>query len=180
MFIVNIFMGWLVVSIAFPQGRLHIPVNMPNNYSNVDLNRFVNTEGMGTLTVFDEFFLSKVKKKYKKVPFQNKYVNRLTQIFLKSAKGDKVIFGSRAIMESMAYLIEREITHGFMAAPDYPYHAAEMVVDYLFPEFGKDKLRVIALCDACLQFSEPGKIFVQSLEIFKEQKFCSSKCQLNH
>ena len=58
---------------CIPQGRLHIPVNMPNNYSNVDLNRFVNTEGMGTLTVFDEFFLSKVKKKYKKVPFQNKY-----------------------------------------------------------------------------------------------------------
>lgn len=169
----------LVSSIySIPQGQLHIPVNMPNNYGNIDLNRFVNTEGMGTLTEFDEFFLTKVKKKYKKVPFQNKYANRLTQILLKSAKGDKATFGSRAIMESMAYLMEREITRGFMAAPDYPYHAAEMVVEHIFPEFGKDKLRVIALCDACLQFSEPGKIFVQSLEIFKEQNFVPQNANL--
>ena len=154
-----------------PKGVLYIPVKMPRNYGNVELNRFVNTEGMGTLIEVEEFFLTKMEKKYIKVPFPNPYVDRLTQIVLTSAKGEKVIFGSRAIMESMAYLIEREITRGFVAAPDYPYHAAEMVVDKMFPEFGNDKLRIIALCDACLQFSEPGKIFVQSLEIFKKQNF---------
>lgn len=61
-------------------------------------------------------------------------------------------------MESMAYMMERMITHGSVSAPDYPYNAAEMVVDYIYPEFGKDKLNIIALCDACMQFSEPGKI----------------------
>lgn len=54
---------------CIPQGRLHIPVNMPNNYSNVDLNRFVNTEGMGTLTVFDEFFL-KLKRNIRRFLFK--------------------------------------------------------------------------------------------------------------
>ena len=58
------------------------------------------------------------------------------------------------------YMMERMITHGSVSAPDYPYNAAEMVVDYIYPEFGNDKLNIIALCDACLQFSEPGKIFV--------------------
>lgn len=87
-----------------PKGVLRIPVKMPRNYGNIELNRFVNTEGMGTLTEVKEFFLTKMEKKYQKVPFPNPYVDRLTQIVLTSAKGEKVIFGSRAIMESMAYL----------------------------------------------------------------------------
>ena len=154
-----------------PKGNLTVPVSIPSNYANIELNQFVNTEGIGTLKEVDEFFLVKIKRKRKKVPFQNDLVKKLTNVILKSAKGDKVVFGSRAIMESMAYMMERMITRGSVSAPDYPYNAAEMVVDYIYPEFGKDKLNIIALCDACMQFSEPGKIFVQTLEMFKSQKF---------
>lgn len=163
---------------TLPKGELHVPVNLPENYGNVDLNRFVNQEGMGTYSDIDNFFLVKVGKKRKKVPYENDCVRELTQIVLTSAKGDNVIFGSRAIMESMAYLMERQITRGSVAAPDYPYHAAEMVVDKIFPEFGKDVLRIIALCDACMQFPEPGKIFVQSLELFKTMNFCPQNANL--
>ena len=160
------------------KGQLHIPISMPSNYCNISLNRFVNEEGMGTLIEIEEFFLVNIKKKKKKVPFKNDYVKELTQILLTSAKGDKVVFGSHAIMESMAYLMERMITHGSTPAPDYPYAAAEMVADKIFPQFAEDKLRIIALCDACMQFSEPGKIFVQSLEIFKKQNFIPNNANL--
>ena len=65
-------------------------------------------------------------------------------------------------MESMAYLIERMITNGAGTAPDFPYSSAEIVVDLTYPEFGKEKLNIIALCDMSLQFSEPGKVFYHS------------------
>lgn len=161
-----------------PKEQLHIPISMPSNYGDIALNRFVNKEGMGTLTEIEEFFLVNIKKKTKKVPFENDYVKELTQILLTSAKGDKVVFGSRAIMESMAYMMERKITRGSVSAPDYPYNAAEMVVDYIYPEFGKDNLNIIALCDACMQFSEPGKTFIQSLEIFRKQNFLPNNANL--
>ena len=154
-----------------PKGNQSVPVSMPRNYANVELNQFVNTEGCGTLGEVNEFFLVKIEKKQKKVPFQNDLVKELTNVILRSAKGDKVVFGYRAIMESMAYMMERMITRGSVPVPDYPYNAAEMVVDYIYPDFGKDKLNIIALCDACMQFSEPGKIFVQTLEVFKLQQF---------
>ena len=154
-----------------PKGNLTVPVSIPSNYANIELNQFVNTEGIGTLKEVDEFFLVKIKRKRKKVPFQNDLVKKLTNVILKSAKGDKVVFGSRAIMESMAYMMERMITRGSVPVPDYPYNAAEMVVDYIYPEFGKDKLNIIALCDASMQFSEPGKIFIQTLEVFKSLRF---------
>lgn len=161
-----------------PKEQLHIPISMPSNYGDIALNRFVNKEGMGTLTEIEEFFLVNIKKKTKKVPFENDYVKELTQILQTSAKGDKVVFGSRAIMESMAYMMERKITRGSVSAPDYPYNAAEMVVDYIYPEFGKDNLNIIALCDACMQFSEPGKTFIQSLEIFRKQNFLPNNANL--
>ena len=161
-----------------PRGQLYIPISMPSNYGDIALNRFVNEEGMGTLTEIEEFFLVNIKKKTKKVPFENDYVKELTQILLTSAKGDKVVFGSRAIMESMAYMMERKITRGSVSAPDYPYNAAEMVVDYIYPEFGKDNLNIIALCDACMQFSEPGKTFIQSLEKFRKQNFLPDNANL--
>lgn len=154
-----------------PKGNLSVPVSMPRNYANVELNQFVNTESWGTLGEMNEFFLVKIEKKQKKVPFQNDLVKELTNVILKSAKGDKVVFGSRAIMESMAYMMERMITRGSVPVPDYPYNAAEMVVDYIYPEFGEDKLNIIALCDASMQFSEPGKIFIQTLEVFKSLMF---------
>ena len=74
-------------------------------------------------------------------------------------------------MESMAYLIEKQITKGSTTPPDFPYLSAEMVVKECYEEFGENPLRIIALCDASLQFSEPAKIFIESLKEFKETNF---------
>ena len=48
-----------------PKGNLSVPVSMPRNYANVELNQFVNTEGWGTLGEVNEFFLVKIKRKHK-------------------------------------------------------------------------------------------------------------------
>lgn len=74
-------------------------------------------------------------------------------------------------MESMAYLIEKQITKGCTTPPDFPYRSAEMVVNMYYKEFGDDPLRIIALCDASLQFSEPARIFIESLQEFKKMNF---------
>ena len=43
-----------------PKGNLAVPVSIPCNYANIELNQFVNTEGIGTLKEVDEFFLVKI------------------------------------------------------------------------------------------------------------------------
>lgn len=154
-----------------PKGHFEIPVAIPDNYCNIELNKLVNSVSMGTISEIDEFFLTHIKKSYTRVPYSNPFVKQLTNIELIPAKGEKVVFGSRAIMESMAYHMETIISKGSLAAQDYPYHAAEIVVDKIFPEFGQDKLRIIALCDMSLQFSEAGKIFVHTLQTFKQDNF---------
>lgn len=163
--------GYVSYIYSFPKGEFSIPVILPENYGNIDLNKFVNTNCIGDFKEQEEFFLTKIKKRYINVRYDNPYVKYLTQIILIPARGRSVVFGARAIMESMAYLIEMFITRGSTTPPDFPYLSAELVVDKIYPEFGDDMLRVIALCDCCLQFSQPGKIFVQSLEIFKENHF---------
>ena len=47
------------------KGNLSVPVSMPRNYANIELNQFVNTEGCGTLGEVNEFFLVKIKRKHK-------------------------------------------------------------------------------------------------------------------
>lgn len=154
-----------------PKGLFEVPITLPYNYGNIDLNKFINIESIGTIDEINNFFLIRIKKRLSKIHYDNPFVKNFTNIILVSAKGDNVVFGSRAIMESMAYIIESSISIGSVAAQDYPYHAAEMVVDQIYPEFGEDKLRIIALCDMSLQFSEAGKIFVQTLETFKKNCF---------
>lgn len=153
-----------------PYGPIKIPINLPYNFGNIDLNKFVNINCFGDFEEQEEFFLKKIKIKELKVDYQNDYVRKLQQIYLIPTRGKKVVFGARAIMESMAYIIETLITRGFTTPPDFPYLSAEKVINYYYPEFGKDKLRIIALCDCSLQFSQPGKIFVQTLKVFREEK----------
>ena len=47
-------------------------------------------------------------------------------------------FGRLAIMESMAYMIEKKVTIGSPSAPDYPYRSASLVADKIYPvHFGR-------------------------------------------
>lgn len=155
----------------YPKGVFQIPLKIPRNYGNIDLNRFVNTTCMGDFSDRDNIFVKKVVFHWIRVPFHNDIVNILPIPFLLLASGDELKFGTCAIMESMAYLIERKITKGSTLPKDYPYRTATAVVDLEYPEFGQDELNVIALCDMSLQYANPGKIFVETLREMKTEGY---------
>lgn len=80
-------------------------------------------------------------------------------------------FGAIAIMESMAYILERLCSpNAYVSSPDYPYRAGELVAIYYDAKFGNDLLRVLALCDMSLQNSNPGLCFVNIMKLVGEGK----------
>jgi len=154
-----------------PKGKIKVPIQLPRNYSNIQLNQFVNKEALGwTDDEINNLFILGIKKETNKVPFLT-YLKTIDSVFIKHTNGKRLPFGTHAIRESMAYIIERAITRGSPPAFDYPYNAAQMVANYLYPGFGKNELNILALCDMCLQFSLPGRIFVDTLEEFKKVSF---------
>ncbi|MCF2611244.1 hypothetical protein I6E75_13545 [Prevotella copri] len=154
-----------------PHGVFSVPLKMPYNLDNVDLNKFINSTCMGDFRTRDSIFIKRVEFKRIKVPYKNKIVNELSIPFLYLTDGTELKFGTCAIMESMAYLIERLITKGSVTPPDYPYQTAEYVACWEYEEFAKDKLCLIALCDLALQFNNPGEKFVQTLRDMKSEGY---------
>ena len=72
-------------------------------------------------------------------------------------------FGALSIVESMAYIIESECYINCPSSPELPYKSAEKLVDLIFPQFGHDRLNVLALCDASLMAVNPGSFFYDTL-----------------
>lgn len=155
----------------YPKGNIKIPIPIDYDQDNVELNRFINIETTSIQDDIPNFFLRNIEAKKIKVPYIFSPIKHLSRIILLGSKGESAIFGSRAIMESMAFLMEFYISRGSTTPPDFPYTSAEMVVDNIFPNFGKDKLRIIALCDASMLFAEPGKIFINALKHFESINF---------
>jgi hypothetical protein len=82
----------------------------------------------------------------------------------------KFVFGALCIMESMAYIIERQCYPTAPASPDLPYAAAEKLAAFVYPDFAHDTLNVLALCDISLQDINPGPFFYETLLKIKQRK----------
>jgi hypothetical protein len=78
-------------------------------------------------------------------------------------------FGAGCIIESMSYLMEKLTYRNYVKSPDIPYASAELLVNHIYPEFGRNKLNVLALCDISLGSSNPGSYFVSILEEWKRK-----------
>ena len=104
----------------------------------------------------------------------------------------KLKFGAFCLIESMAQLVQSlcypnlEFSH-----LDCPYKVAEKVVDHIYPEFGENKLRVLALCDASLGSWHPGELFYKVLldmraknwmpeEIIDIYNYCNNFIKINN
>lgn len=154
-----------------PKGDIEVPIALPSNYGNIELNQFVNEIGLGwTDEEVTNLFISKLKKNRVRVPF-NSYLSTVDEVFIIQVNGKKLPFGAHAIRESMAYILEHCITDGSPSAPDYPYNAAFAVAKHVYEDFCENELNVLALCDMCLQFSVPGRVFVETLEGYKKDKY---------
>lgn len=154
--------------------EIRLPVEVKGNYGNVELNREVNKISTGDYAEIPNMFLVDIKEDVVKTKYNHPYFKTFMQFSLVLPKDVKVNFGGRAIMESMAYLIERNVESHCKGAYDYPYHAAEIVAHKIYPEFAEDDFRLIALCDMSLNSSNPGKTFVQTLRMFKERNMMPS------
>ncbi len=81
-------------------------------------------------------------------------------------------FGAHAIIESMAFGIEKMIYPNEIESPqDFCYEAANALVQFCYPELATDPLNVIALCDASLMYYNPAAIFYNMLMEMKTSKF---------
>ena len=151
-------------------GKFNVPLKVNGNKWNLELNTFVKEKTLGSTDIYNTIFPTKIEWRSEKVKYTNKDVDKLELVIIK-ATNSNIVFGGYAIMESMAYLIERQITCGSASVPDYPYNSAEMVAKMVYPKFVSNPLNIIALCDMSMQYSNPGKIFVQTLNVFRDNNF---------
>ena len=158
-----------------PLGKIVVPIKMDRNYSNIELNQFVNSEGLGATDKEEvTLFVRGYKRYVRNVPYQTT-LNKVVEIYIRQMNGDNLPFGAHAIRESMAYIMERHLTVGSPSANDYPYNAAYAMAQHIYPRFCWDDLNLMALCDMSLQSSMPGYVFVNTLEEFKKNGFIPSR-----
>lgn len=77
--------------------------------------------------------------------------------------------GAIAIMESMAYLIERNL-YNDVQPPFFPYSVVEQIVNHIYPELTGD-VNLIMLCDYSLNTPDPGRFFIDYLNLIKAHKY---------
>ena len=152
-----------------------IPLWMPRNHCNVEANNFINQTCFGSNDEIGDLFITRIKTQSHPFPYRGVGLDCIDKRILVTAPYKEVHFGYLAIMESMAYLLESMISHPSSSPYDYPYKAAPMVVEHLYPEFGNDKQNVLALCDVSLQYSNPGNVFIGMLEQMKERHWLPTK-----
>jgi len=85
--------------------------------------------------------------------------------------GQEYLFGALAVNESMAYIGEKELFPASPLAPTFPYHSAELIARFIFPEFAGKKLNIFALCDVALMSAEPGPTYYKHLLKLKASGF---------
>lgn len=161
------------------QNEVIVPYRLPANCHNIQLNKYINKESFGNCTNRETVIINQIVKKRIKIPFANPYLKHHTKVIIETIpKGNEPLeFGRLALMESMAYIIEKKITIKSPSAPDFPYNAAKIVSDKIYPEFSRNEENLLALCDMSLMFSEPGKVFVSTLEKYKNNRFMPNKAE---
>lgn len=84
----------------------------------------------------------------------------------------KYKLGEYALSESMAYAIEQIIYPKVLPdGSDCPYSIVRLVCDKFLPGLSDDPCTIVALCDGCLMYSLPGRIFAMAIEQLKTRDY---------
>lgn len=151
--------------ISLPQGDFNVPVlPVPNASDNVHANieLFTIYNGSGDANTVE---LTGHKKQNANVKANSNILNvPFVEVnYTEKGTADTFEFGALCIVENMAYIIESECYPNCAPSPDLPYTAAEKLVNLIFPQFGQNRLNVLALCDASLKHPNPGTFFYDTL-----------------
>lgn len=161
------------------EDHFDVPCCFVDNDDNVLLNQYVYDLLLGFCDKnIKNLFISaiKIQKEDIAIIIPDSPVKEIECVELKCAGvKDCLTFGSFAIMESMAYIIERNATRDSVSSPDWPYNAAEYVARKISPAFASDIMNVLALCDMSLMTSNSGLSFVDFLQNVKLGKIVISK-----
>lgn len=140
-----------------------VPFTINDNKDNVLLNKQILSFTQGDTAECANYNVAEIDEDVD-VLEPNVYLSEIPNVIL-NISGDVRTFGAIAIMESMAYIMERQCSPSdYAESPDYPYRAAEFVADYYVKGFSNDPLMVLALCDMSLQSSNPGACFVRVMK----------------
>lgn len=147
--------------------KLEIPFKPSGHHKVIQVNREVDKYYLGSGIGLSNCTDFKVYHETNNIIADNKShaVKRII-IEYKNHGGDvgKYSFGGYCISESMAYGIENFVYPGELSQPpQLPYTSANIVVNAIYPDFGKDVMNVIALCDASLMLFNPGLYFYDML-----------------
>lgn len=149
--------------------EFHVPFVIQDNNDNVLLNQQILRLTQGDSEECNNFAVTNVLQD-KDPLLINPYMKEIPSVIL-NPNGDLRNFGALAIMESMAYILERLCSlAGVAKSPDYPYRSAELVAEHYNSKFGKNLMMVLALCDMSLQNSNPGACFVRVMKEIKENR----------
>ena len=98
---------------------------------------------------------------------------------MQNGQNVKFQFGSKAINEGMAFLIEQYVYPDIIPkSSDFIYAASKMIIKKIYPILMKDDdLNIIALCDASLMYAFPGYVFVKTLDDMKQEEFIPSTAE---
>lgn len=165
--------------ISKPQGSIHVPYLYEDNRDNIMLSDYLTsiTQGDSSEGSYVDI-LKNVNVEWDtidKLPYEHEHLKSLKMPLL-TADGDVMLaIGATCLNESVAYIIQRLITVDNEHLPDYPYSAAEIIANKVYPDFGKNVLNVLALADCCLMFSNPGEIFYMMLFQMRDKHYLPAK-----
>lgn len=144
--------------------QFFVPFQIEDNSDNVLLNRQICKLTNGDVEEAQCYEIKSVDT-IEDPLLPNEFMPKIVSAALNIAEDDARSFGAMAIMESMAYIMERLCSpKGFVKSPDFPYRAAELVAQYYNADFGNNLEKVLALCDMALQNSNPGLCFVSIMK----------------
>lgn len=155
-------------------GKFKPPVSIMHN--NLILKASIQLKNL-TIGLVDNipcFDVKKIELKKEIVP-NNPFVKQIYKVYVSTKNNKCFQFGALALMENMAFLMEKLCVNECEPSPDYPYSAAEIVANFIAPTFAKDKLMVFALCDVSLQASNPGHYFCDTLYLIRNGTIKYSK-----
>lgn len=149
-----------------PQKEFQIPFEITDNNDKVQTNiEILNASyGDGADKPIDSIHEISIEEKTIDID----EIKGVREIVIASEMGEKRIFGTLAIMESMAYLMEK-MCGTQTSSPDFPYDIAKRVAAMFSPEFATNTVNVIALCDMSLMCSNPGGMFISFLHALKDE-----------
>lgn len=159
-------------------GKIKVPYCYGDNKDNIQIEELIRNVTMGDVS---ETIPNLANLSWEKEPFTNipkvERLKEITGICVSANDSDIFSFGAYAIKESMAYILERLLTKDYQKSDDYPYCAAERLVEMEYSEFGKNILNVLALCDCSLMFTNPSHVFYDILRDMRKKKYIPSKPQ---